>query len=341
MKKIKVFVILLAVLLSACGPKAPTWQEQYDLGIRYLEEGNYEEAIIAFTAAIEIDPKRAPAYVGRGSAYLLSGDTEENLAAAQADFEKAIELDDTLIAAYQGLADLYIRRGDFNKTPDIFDKISELKETNKAVTKQDSMIEFDPFMHRSNFISSSDFSPEQQEILSQLIAALTSNDFETAVKSVAEMGDQISSFSSQVSNGICTKYDDYKVFLGSATFGFGLQIRTESGMGYHCEIHPEEGLGGQTVYRYFSGECRDWNYNGRCQLIMGYLQKSELEVLARIQLTEKNSLLDGRPKDLESGRYYGNYIDGKSSTELVDVDVVGSHFVYYSSYEDFLEDSYW
>lgn len=30
-----------------------TWQEQYDLGLRYLSEGNYEEAIIAFTAAIE------------------------------------------------------------------------------------------------------------------------------------------------------------------------------------------------------------------------------------------------------------------------------------------------
>lgn len=40
-----------------------TWQEQYDLGVRYLEDGDYEEAIIAFTAAIEIDPKRAEAYI--------------------------------------------------------------------------------------------------------------------------------------------------------------------------------------------------------------------------------------------------------------------------------------
>ena len=43
-----------------------TWQEQYDLGVRYLAEGNYEEAIIAFTAAIEIDPNRVEAYMGRG-----------------------------------------------------------------------------------------------------------------------------------------------------------------------------------------------------------------------------------------------------------------------------------
>ena len=53
--------------------------------MRYLSEGNYEEAIIAFTAAIEIDAKRPEGYIGRGDAYTLSGDTEDNLSAAQAE----------------------------------------------------------------------------------------------------------------------------------------------------------------------------------------------------------------------------------------------------------------
>lgn len=39
-----------------------TYQEQYDLGMKYLTDGNYEEAIIAFTAAIELEPKNADAY---------------------------------------------------------------------------------------------------------------------------------------------------------------------------------------------------------------------------------------------------------------------------------------
>lgn len=79
MKRIVNFLLALAILagVTACSgpagtqsePQKPTWQEQYDLGVRYLSEGNYEEAIIAFTAAIEIDPKQAPAYVGRGDAY--------------------------------------------------------------------------------------------------------------------------------------------------------------------------------------------------------------------------------------------------------------------------------
>ena len=68
------FCILLAALLllslAACSKapeaepadEAPDWQTKYDLGVRYLSEGNYEEAILAFEAAIKIDPKNADAY---------------------------------------------------------------------------------------------------------------------------------------------------------------------------------------------------------------------------------------------------------------------------------------
>ena len=110
------------------------------MGIRYLSEGNYEEAIIAFTAAIEIDPKRAEAYIGRGDAYVGSGETEDNLAAALADYETAIELDKTCAEAYLGLADVYIRQGEYDyalevlqeaslhiDSQEIADKIVELK----------------------------------------------------------------------------------------------------------------------------------------------------------------------------------------------------------------------
>ena len=68
--------LLLTFSLAACGEKTPTWQEQYDLGQRYLTEGNYEEAILAFTAAIEIDPKRPEAYLSLADAYEASGDPD-------------------------------------------------------------------------------------------------------------------------------------------------------------------------------------------------------------------------------------------------------------------------
>ena len=86
MKRICAFLLSACLMLGlcACGQKAdtsmpadaPTWQEQYDLGIRYLSEGNYEEAIIAFTAAIEIDPKRPEGYLGLADAYIGGGDRD-------------------------------------------------------------------------------------------------------------------------------------------------------------------------------------------------------------------------------------------------------------------------
>ena len=119
MKKFLSVVLLMMLLLTACGQAAPTWQEQYDLGVRYLSEGNYEEAIIAFTAAIEIDPKRAEAYIERGNAYIGSGETAETLAAALADYENAVSIDETNAEAYLGLADVYIRMGEYDKALEI------------------------------------------------------------------------------------------------------------------------------------------------------------------------------------------------------------------------------
>lgn len=148
MKRLSHFLLALVLLVgvSACRtqsePHASTWQEQYDLGIHYLSEGNYQEAIIAFTSAIEIAPNQAAAYIGRGDAYIDFGGTEEKLSAAQADYEMAVELDDASAEAYLGLAEVHIRREKYDLAIDILkvalekiqqdisilEKIAELEE---------------------------------------------------------------------------------------------------------------------------------------------------------------------------------------------------------------------
>ena len=77
-KQISYFVMLLVLMiyLCSCEQTSSAWQEQYDLGMRYLSEENYEEAIIAFTAAIEIDPKRPEAYGKAAESYVGLGDLE-------------------------------------------------------------------------------------------------------------------------------------------------------------------------------------------------------------------------------------------------------------------------
>lgn len=127
MKKITglFFVLLLLFQLGACGQSTLTWEEQYDLGVRYLSDGNYEEAIIAFTAAIEIDSKRPDAYIGRGGAYIGAGETEENLATALADYKAVLDMDDSVADAWLGLTDVYIRMGDYDTALEIIREAAE------------------------------------------------------------------------------------------------------------------------------------------------------------------------------------------------------------------------
>lgn len=68
-------ILLLAVFFCAsCGKDMATWQEKYDLGIKYLEESNYEEAVLAFSEAIKIDSKQPKVFIGRGDAYVMIED---------------------------------------------------------------------------------------------------------------------------------------------------------------------------------------------------------------------------------------------------------------------------
>ena len=135
----RIFALLLALLvLASCGAAAADWQEQYDLGIRYLSEQNYSEAILAFTAAIEVDPNRQELYIGRAQAYIASGETEENLAAALADYEKAQELGYTAADLWLGLADIYIRQGDDFQARQY---LTSLRNNYKGDAEIDAMIE--------------------------------------------------------------------------------------------------------------------------------------------------------------------------------------------------------
>ena len=138
----RLFTSLLALVLVfglfACSSKDDDWQKQYDLGIRYLSEENYEEAILAFDAAIEIDPKRAEAYLGRGDAYLMLGDPAQ----AERDYRKAWELAPDQLDAGEKLADALIEQGILEEAagvledliekdpsnPDYYDKLADIYE---------------------------------------------------------------------------------------------------------------------------------------------------------------------------------------------------------------------
>ena len=67
-------VLCVALLLLIGCSNSKKQLEQYDLGIRFLNEANYEEAILAFKSSIEIDPYAVKPYAALASTYLLAGE---------------------------------------------------------------------------------------------------------------------------------------------------------------------------------------------------------------------------------------------------------------------------
>ncbi len=102
-----ILILLLAVGLLGCADK---WQTQYDLGVKYLSEGNYEEAVIAFTAAIEIDEKKPEAYISLAEVYQAQEDWENALAALQQGQESCGESEE-LTAAREELEQILSQQG--------------------------------------------------------------------------------------------------------------------------------------------------------------------------------------------------------------------------------------
>ncbi len=82
-------------------------KQQLRLGNKYLQEGNYQEAILAFEKAIEIDPKNVDVLLGLGKAYI----TEERLNDAERVLLEATKIDPSRPDSYIKLTSLYLMQG--------------------------------------------------------------------------------------------------------------------------------------------------------------------------------------------------------------------------------------
>ena len=312
MKKHIAITIVFVFLLCACGSNMAesngqtlpniasaslTWQEQYDLGIRYLSEGRYQEAIIAFTAAIEIDPKQALTYVGRGDAYagmISDSETETQSASikdyysnAEADYLVAIELEPNSAETYLKLAVLYVAM-------DELDLAAALLEDGYALTGDEELRQMldslsaagldeeinddtygqTKFTERAWYYNFADLPSDVQEFIETMVPAIVANDVKT-MRHVPDVSDP-DSFPSHA----YTFWNGYKIqSLGlpnreyelstnpkGNSSSFGLEIRPKEGDGYYC-IVSTSWINDQVDYdrsrvTRASCNCTDWQYNG-------------------------------------------------------------------------------
>ena len=99
--------LLLVLSILGLAGKARAYSATLDLGERFLDAGSYREAVLAFNAAIYIEP-RAKAYLGRGDANAALGD----FSAALSDYQAARERRPYNKEAYARLAATYLEMGD-------------------------------------------------------------------------------------------------------------------------------------------------------------------------------------------------------------------------------------
>ncbi|MGL5681764.1 MAG: tetratricopeptide repeat protein [Marinifilaceae bacterium] len=103
------FIILL-IFVSVCACKSNV-QQQTQLGLYYMDQQQYSEAINEFTGALSTDRFWLPAYYNRAIAYANSGDTERALN----DFNFLITSLPDYAEAYFNRAILYENKLDYNR----------------------------------------------------------------------------------------------------------------------------------------------------------------------------------------------------------------------------------
>jgi hypothetical protein len=112
----RVLLVVLAGLawggVAGANPPRPEAEQERDLGLKRLKEGNVIVAMVHFEEAVRLDPNWACAYTARG----LGHNAQRKYQAAITDFNKAIAINpvcaDCLAQAFEGRASAYEGLGD-------------------------------------------------------------------------------------------------------------------------------------------------------------------------------------------------------------------------------------
>ena len=123
--KVLSFLLILAIGLWAVpGTQAMGPEGYFRQGTIFLQKGQLDLAIWAFTRAINGDPSYVEAYNNRALAYYEKG----KISQAEADFLKALDLEPDNEMANANLGILYFERGSYEKAIHRMEKAVENKQ---------------------------------------------------------------------------------------------------------------------------------------------------------------------------------------------------------------------
>ena len=99
-----VCIIVAAMVMISINSSTARASKELDLGNKFLSEGKYEEAILAFENVIEIDPKNIEARMSLADTYIKTGELEK----AQTRLQEVVDIKADYIDGYLKLADVKV-----------------------------------------------------------------------------------------------------------------------------------------------------------------------------------------------------------------------------------------
>ncbi|RJQ14913.1 MAG: PEP-CTERM system TPR-repeat protein PrsT [Nitrospiraceae bacterium] len=103
LKRVMISFVLFVVLLAGCSGQELSKQQYYEKGVKFLESGNANGAIVVFKKAIEKDQNYFEARYQLGRAYILQGKFDS----AERELLKALRLNPSFNDAHVALAKVY------------------------------------------------------------------------------------------------------------------------------------------------------------------------------------------------------------------------------------------
>ena len=130
-------IIIIAVAIGIGIYNTPTNRinRHLDLGQKYLEEQDYEQALVEFDKAIAIDPKNIDAYIGKAQTYQGMGDIELSIQTLEEAYEKidSRRIEDSLISAYMEQSQKYIDNKQYDEALNAYDRLLELDRNDNDI----------------------------------------------------------------------------------------------------------------------------------------------------------------------------------------------------------------
>lgn len=158
-------VLTVSIYFIGCGKSVEERiAEQLELGNRYLEEMNYEQAIVAFTKVIEIDARQVQAYIGGAEAYAAMASYEDAASLLESGTEniQAAALVEKMGEVCQSAAQYYIETEDYEKAEEFVNRGLAV-ESFEALEKLDQEVKSIPLLEEmKELLASEDYNAVEE-----------------------------------------------------------------------------------------------------------------------------------------------------------------------------------